>query len=150
MLFRSGRTYAKDDLIAATQEAVMQKTKTRPELMQILLGLLNVAAAGGKGTLSPEVNAHLSDRARNQLSVDFGEILAPIMFAKGKEAIEFPAEGNFPLVDVIVGQNKYSVKSLSGSGTSFRSISDLMDNFEKTIEKDTTQEKLFEIGRAHV
>ena len=38
---------------------------------------------------------------------------------------------------------------MSGSGTSFRSISDLMDNFEKTIEKDTTQEKLFALFKGY-
>jgi hypothetical protein len=145
----AGKIYTKDELISATQQAVLAKTKTRPELMQILLGLVNVAASGGNTTLDPEVNRHLTDRARNQLSVDFGEILAPIMFAKGNQSIEFPAEGNFPLVDVIVGSTKFSVKSLTGSGTSFRSISDLMDNFEKTIKKDSTQEKLFALFKAY-
>lgn len=145
----AGQKYTKDQLIAATKATVIEKTKSRPELQAILLGLVDVAANGGKTTLPPEINEHLSDRARNQLSVDFGEILAPIMFAKGNQLIEFPAEGNFPLVDVIVNGIKYSVKSLTGSGTSFRSISDLMDNFEKTIEKDSSQEKLFALFKGY-
>ena len=145
----AGTKYTKDQLITATQQAVTQKAGKRPELLAILLGLLDVAANGGKGTLPPDVNQHLSDRARGQLSVDFGEILAPIMFAKGSQLIEFPAEGNFPLVDVVVGGTKYSVKSLTGSGTSFRSISNLMDNFEKTIAGDDSQEKLFALFRGY-
>lgn len=145
----AGQKYTRDQLIAATNAKVIEKTKSRPELQAILLGLVNIAAAGGNATLPAEVNEHLSDRARNQLSVDFGEILAPIMFAKGNQLIEFPAEGNFPLVDVIVNGIKYSVKSLTGSGTSFRSISDLMDNFEKTIEKDSSQEKLFALFKGY-
>lgn len=139
----AGKKYTKSSLITDAKKTVIEKTKTRPELQQILLGLIDVAASGGLSKLPPEVNEHLGDRARNQLSVDFGEILAPIMFAQGDQEIEFPAEGNFPLVDVIVNGIKYSVKSLTGSGTSFRSISDLMDNFEKTIANDKSQEKLF-------
>jgi hypothetical protein len=144
----AGITYTKDSLLQSTQDVVIAKTQDRPELQAVLLGLLDVAAAGGKGTLPPEVNQNLSSRARDQLSVDFGEILAPIMMAKGNERIEFPAEGNFPLIDVIVGDHKYSVKSLTGSGTSFRSVSDLMDNFEGTVKNDKTQEKLFALFKS--
>lgn len=138
----SGRPMTRDELVVQTRAAVISKTKTRPELQQILLELIEVAA-GAQPALTPEANANLSARARNQLSVDFGEILAPIKMAQKNDAIEFPAEGNFPLIDVIIGKNKYSVKSLTGSGTSFKSIQDLMDNFEKTIANDKKQEKLF-------
>lgn len=144
----AGRQFNREELIGATQQAVIEKTKTRPELQQILIGLIDVAA-GKLSALPPEVNTNLSDRARNQLSVDFGEILAPIKLAKKNDGVEFPAEGNFPLIDVVIGQNKYSVKSLTGSGTSFRSIQDLMDTFEKTIANDKTQEKLFALFKAY-
>jgi hypothetical protein len=140
----AGKTYNKVSLLKATRSAVKEKTKTRPELQQILLSLLDIAESG-KGQLTPELNNQLSDRARDQLSVDFGEILAPILIAEDKEEIDFPAEGNFPLVDVIVGGRNYSVKSLTGSGTSFKSISDLMDSYEKTIEKDDKQKQLYSL-----
>lgn len=140
----AGKIYNRKSLIAATKKAVMEKTKTRPELQAILLGLLDVAETG-KGQLSPELNSQLSDRARAQLGVDFGEILAPILIADDEEQIDFPAEGNFPLVDVIVGKRNYSVKSLTGSGTSFRSISNLMDTYENSIGKDDNQKKLFSL-----
>ena len=145
----AGGKYTKEELVAATQNAVTQKASKRPELLAILLGLLDIAANGGQGTLSPEVNQNLSDGAKGQLSVDFGEILAPIMFAQDGQLIEFPDEGNFPLVDVVVGGTKYSVKSLTGSGTSFRSISNLMDNFEETIAGDDSQEKLFSLFKTY-
>ena len=144
----AGQVYNRESLIKATQAAVIAKTKTRPELQQILLELIQVAA-GAQPALSPEANENLSQRARDQLSVDFGEILAPIKLANKSDKIEFPAEGNFPLIDVIVGDLKYSVKSLTGSGTSFRSIQDLMDNFEGTIENDKTQEKLFSLFKSY-
>lgn len=144
----AGKLYNRDSLIKDTQAAVIAKTKTRPELQQILLELIQVAA-GAQPSLSPEANENLSSRARDQLSVDFGEILAPIKLANKNDKIEFPKEGNFPLIDVIIGDNKYSVKSLTGSGTSFRSIQDLMDNFEGTIENDKTQEKLFSLFKSY-
>ena len=144
----AGQVYNRQSLIKATQGAIISQTKTRPELQQILLELIEVAV-GTRPELSPEANENLSQRARNQLSVDFGEILAPIKLATKNDKIEFPAEGNFPLIDVIVGDLKYSVKSLTGSGTSFRSIQDLMDNFEGTIEKDSSQEKLFSLFKSY-
>ena len=144
----AGRIYNKASLIKDTQAAVIAKTKTRPELQQILLELIQVAA-GAQSELSPEANENLSQRARDQLSVDFGEILAPIKLANKSDKIEFPKEGNFPLIDVFVGDLKYSVKSLTGSGTSFRSIQNLMDNFEGTIENDETQERLFSLFRSY-
>ena len=144
----AGKEYNKASLIKDTQEAVIARTKTRPELQQILLELIQVAA-GAQPTLSPEANENLSSRARDQLSVDFGEILAPIKLATKSDKIEFPKEGNFPLIDVFVGDLKYSVKSLTGSGTSFRSIQNLMDNFEGTIENDETQERLFSLFRSY-
>ena len=144
----AGNIYNRESLIKDTQNAVIAKTKTRPELQQILLELINVAA-GKQPALSPEANENLSQRARDQLSVDFGEVLAPIKLAKKGDAIEFPKEGNYPLIDVFVGDLKYSVKSLTGSGTSFRSIQDLMDNFEGTIQNDKTQEKLFALFKSY-
>lgn len=138
----AGKKYNKKSLIADTKTAVIARTKTRPELQQILLSLIDIASAG-EGSLDPELNAKLSDRARAQLGVDFGEILAPILIADNNEIIDFPAEGNFPLVDVVVGGRNYSVKSLTGSGTSFKSISNLMDSYEKTIEQDENKKQLF-------
>ena len=148
------KAYTKQELVLAAKQALEDKIKTRPELIQICSQLLDIAAAGGQGTIDPELNKKLGSKARNQLSVDFGEILAPIMFAQGGELIEFPAEGNFPLIDVIVGQNNYSVKSLSGSGTSFASIADLMDSYEGKLKKSGSQdskkvEKLFQLFKGY-
>lgn len=148
------RTYNKDELVGATKQALADKIKTRPELIEICSQLLDIAAAGGQGTISPELNKKLGSKARNQLSVDFGEILAPIMFSQGGELIEFPAEGNFPLIDVIVGKNNYSVKSLTGSGTSFASIADLMDSYEDKLKKSGSKdskkvEKLFQLFKGY-
>jgi hypothetical protein len=148
------RSYTREELVVAAKAAVSNKLKNRPELVQICSELLDIAAAGGQGTITPELNSKLGSKARNQLSVDFGEILAPLMFATGGERIEFPAAGNFPLIDVIVGQNNYSVKSLTGSGTSFASIADLMDSYEGKLQKSgskgsTKVEQLFKLFKGY-
>lgn len=139
-----GRIFKRDQLIKDVTAAVTARAKDRPALLAILLELIEVAA-GTKTSLSPENNANLNNAARKQLGQDFGEILAPIVLADSSEEIEFPAEGNFPLIDVTVGQNKYSVKSLTGSGTSFSSIVGLLDDFEKTISSDEEQKVLFDL-----
>lgn len=140
----AGKVYNKDALATAAQSAVITKTKSRPALQAILLELIEIAQ-GSKTNLSPDNLANFSTDAKNKISQDFGEVLAPIMLAKGKEMIEFPAAGNFPLVDVVVGANKYSVKSLTGSGTSFSSIVELLDKFETTIASDKDQQTLYEL-----
>jgi hypothetical protein len=140
----AGKVYNKDQLAVAAQSAVITKTLNRPALQAILLELIEVAQ-GTKTNLSPENLANFNSDAKNKISQDFGEVLAPIMLAQGEEMIEFPAAGNFPLVDVVVGANKYSVKSLTGSGTSFSSIVELLDKFEKTIASDKDQQKLYDL-----
>ena len=139
-----GRVFNRDQLIKDVTAAVSARAKDRPALLAILLELIEVAA-GAKTSLSPENNANLNSAARKQLGQDFGEILAPIVLADKSEKIEFPAEGNFPLIDVTVGQNRYSVKSLTGSGTSFTSIVGLLDDFERTISSDEEQKMLFDL-----
>ena len=140
----SGQTYNKASLIKATRAAVEQKSANRPELKEIMLPLIDVAD-GSRDAVDPELNQKLDAKSRNQLGVDFGEILAPIKLAKASDKIEFPAEGNFPLVDVVIGKTNYSVKSLTGSGTSFSSIADLMDSYESAIDQDQTKKDLFSL-----
>lgn len=140
----STTTYTRESLVSATESTVKANTKSRPALQAVLLDLIQVAL-GNKNTIDPELNKIIPSKTRKQLGVDFGEILAPIMLAKGNESIEFPPEGNFPLVDVTVGGKNYSVKSATGSGTSFKSIVDLMDSFEQTIASDKDQMKLFSL-----
>lgn len=138
----AGKILSRKDLIAATRTAVTNKAKDE-NLRNALLGLVNIAANRGQGTLSPELNQVIAND-RNQLSVDFGEILAPIAIMDDNDVAEFPV-GNSPLIDVKVGSQNISVKSLSGSGTSFRSISNLMDKYEAAMAADSPDRSKFEI-----
>ncbi len=130
----AGKVLKRSELIAATRAAVTSKAKDE-NLKNALLGLVDIAANRGKGQLSPELNQAIA-ADRNQLSVDFGEVLAPIAIMADSDVAEFPV-GNSPLIDVKVGKQNISVKSLSGSGTSFRSIADLMDKYEAAMAGDS-------------
>lgn len=137
----AGKVLTRKELINAARAAVENKAKD-PNLKAALLGLVDIAANRGQGQLSSELNQAIA-ADRNQLSVDFGEVLAPIAIMDDNDSAEFPT-GNQPLIDVKVGKQNISVKSLSGSGTSFRSIADLMDKYESANTDDASKEK-FEI-----
>lgn len=143
----AGKKYNKDQLVTATRTAVENKFKNRPDLRDVLLSLVDVAL-GNIGALPPELNDKLSPRSRAQIGVDFGEVLAPIMLMDDNDVAEFPSEGNAKLIDVYLGNKGYSVKSLTGSGTSFRSISDLMDRYEASIVDDDEKQELFKLFKA--
>ena len=137
----AGKKFNRDQLITAVVEAVSTRVKDAT-LQKALLALIDIAVAG-QGKLPPELNASI-DAARGTISQDFGEILAPIMIMKPDDIAEFPV-GNSPLVDVTVGDTNISVKSLTGSGTSFASISDLMDRFEAGMQADDPRRSKYSI-----
>ncbi len=138
----AGKVLSRNELIKATKDAVSKKAKDE-NLKNALLSLVDIAANRGQGQLTPELNQAISTD-RNQLSVDFGEVLAPIAIMDDNDSAEFPV-GNSPLIDVKVGSQNISVKSLSGSGTSFRSIADLMDKYEQAITADDPNKQKFDV-----
>lgn len=138
----AGKILDKKALIAVAKSAVTIKAKDE-NLRKALLGLIDIAANGCKGTLPAALNKAINN-SRGQLSQDFGEILAPIAIMKGKEMAEFPV-GNSPIVDVRIGKTNISVKSLTGSGTSFRTIADLLDGYEKTHKPKGADKTRFNI-----
>lgn len=137
-----GRQFNRDQLILAASSAVKNSFKSSLPIQEMLLGLIEIAKGGGTGTLSPESQSVLQDNYKN-VSQDFGEILAPILMLKAGDVCDFPKSGNEPLTDVNVGGKKYSIKSMSGSGTSFKSISKLMDKYEASIDSDNERKKLY-------
>lgn len=138
----AGQTFNRDQLINSSVNAVKTHFKNSLPIQEMLLGLIDIAKNGGKGSLPPEAQTVLQDNYKN-VSQDFGEILAPILMMKGSDVCDFPASGNEPLTDVNVNGKKYSIKSLSGSGTSFKSISKLMDKYESSINADEERKKLY-------
>lgn len=142
-----GGIFDKKELVNATKKAVEAKIRKRdPILADALIAMVDNAAAGGTAPISAELMTHVIPYL-GTLSQDFGEILAPILILKPGQKVELPT-GNNPLVDVKIPGMNLSVKALTGSGTSFRSISDLMDKYETSIENDKDSKENFEVLKA--
>jgi hypothetical protein len=107
------------------------------------LALVDIAANKGIGTLSLEHQDRLKS-ILGTVSQDFGEILAPIIIMDENDQAELPA-GNNPIVDVKLKNINLSVKALTGSGTSFRSVKDLMDKYEASILNDKKKMSKFAV-----
>ena len=140
----AGGFFDKEELINDTKKAVESKIRKRDSVLaDALIALVDSAAAGGTNPISPELMAHISPYL-GTVSQDFGEILAPILILEPGQKAELP-KGNEPLVDVKIPGMNLSIKALTGSGTSFRSISNLMDKYEATIADDKESKKHFEV-----
>jgi len=139
-----GGKFDKNQLIAATKKAVESKFRGRdPVLADALIAMVDSASAGGTQPINQDLMTHVAPFL-GTLSQDFGEILAPILILKDGQQAELPT-GNNPLVDVKIPGMNLSVKALTGSGTSFRSISDLMDKYEQSIEGDKDKSKQYSV-----
>lgn len=139
----AGKTFGSVDQLENAIRASLKSHIRNPKLLAALEELVDIAVNKGQGQLSPEnlmyVQSHLG-----MISQDFGEILTPLVLAKSGEIIEFPA-GNEKLIDVKVGNVRYSVKALGGSGTSMNSLGDLLDEYELTLT-DAGKKQLFNDG----
>jgi len=128
-----GAIYTRKELITSTKEAIDNIIRD-PKLKDCLMALVDIAANRGSGKLAPEQEQRL-EPILGTVSQDFGEILAPIIIMDDNDTAELPA-GNNPIIDVKLKSMNLSVKALTGSGTSFRTIKDLMDKYENSIIND--------------
>jgi hypothetical protein len=127
----TGQTFtSRQELADQVKAAVSSKFKDQ-QLVAALSELVDNATAGGSAPLTAENLQYIKPKIK-QISQDFGEILAPLVLANDGDPIVFPA-GNEKLIDVTIGANKYSVKALSGSGTSMNSLGELLDEYELTL-----------------
>lgn len=133
-----GQKFNKKQLIAATKQALQSKIREEG-LRNALMALVDNAAAGGTNKLPPELASQIAPLV-GIISQDFGEILAPMLVMDNNDIAEFPA-GNNPIVDVKLRNMNLSVKALTGSGTSFRTIADLMDKYEASITDEGQRSK---------
>jgi len=115
---------------------------------ELLLQLLDVAVKKRKA-VDPEIIEQFNADDLRQLGVDFGEILGPLM--SGEDAIKFPA-GNSMLADVEINGKPISVKSASGSGTSFKAILPYLDKLKnnKAIKLNKEEKIVNNFFRAFV
>lgn len=136
-----GKKFNKRQLILATKKSL---GSLRDEQLKLALsGLVDIAANGGQGALNPDLAKSISP-VLGMISQDFGEILAPLLIMSDKDIAEFPS-GNNPIVDVKLQNTNLSVKALTGSGTSFKTVADLMDKYEESIGSNKDLVKKYNI-----
>lgn len=131
----ANRKLKKQEIITATKSALMQKIRDE-SLRDALIALVDSAAEGGKNKLSPEHQEEIKPLL-GIISQDLGEILAPILIMNDEDEAEYEG-GATPLYDVKIKNIEYSIKALTGSGTSFRSVSNLMDRYEQELKDPDT------------
>lgn len=131
----AGRPLRKQEIINTTKSALMNKIRDEG-LRDALIALIDNAAQGGNNKLSPEQQEEIKPLL-GIISQDLGEILAPIMIMSDDDVAEYES-GPTPLYDVKIKNVEYSVKALTGSGTSFRSVSKLMDQYEQELKDPET------------
>jgi len=137
-----GGKFTREELIINTKKGLDAAIRDQ-NLKQALIGLVDIAAAGGNTPLDPELAASIKPLI-GIISQDFGEILAPILIMDNDDIAEFPS-GNAPIVDVKLKNTNLSVKALTGSGTSFKTVADLMDQYESSINSDKGLTKKYQI-----
>jgi hypothetical protein len=138
----AGKSFNKTQLVRETKKAVEQHIRDET-LKEALINLVDIASAGGVGKLPPELAEYISPIV-GTISQDFGEILSPILIMDESDTAEFP-EGNSPLIDVRLSNINLSVKALTGSGTSFKTISNLMDKYEESISEDKPKKEKYSV-----
>lgn len=129
----SGISKTKRDLVNYVKGRIPSVTKDQI-FQQALMQLVDVAA-GDRPQVDAELMSHIQG-VINLVSQDFGEILTPIAMAKNdSQQISFPKESNKPLIDGYVDGKPVAVKSLGGSGNSFKVIKNLIDSYIDTKRK---------------
>lgn len=126
-----GKNFNKQSLTKALYQ-VIPTLSVDDELKEFLIQLVDVAV-GKRPQVDPEVNSVIDADTRRIVGIDFGEILTPLLMSDGSDVILFPT-GNAMLADVEINGQPISVKSGSGSGTSFRAINNIMDQFQSDVK----------------
>jgi hypothetical protein len=124
--------YKKSTLVSTLQKNIPAVVKDNV-LQKFLLELVDVAI-GKKAAVDLEIMRLLDPNTVRITGIDFGEVLTPLLLSNDQDDIVFPA-GNSMLADVEINGQPYSVKSASGSGTSFKAIKQYMNDFHDGIQK---------------
>ena len=148
-----GKEFANAEQLANEVIAKL-KTNVKDQTVQdLLIQLVEVAIDKRLAVDKELMDFILADTTSfNNVSKDFGEILAPLVVAKdNSQAISFPGASNEKMVDVTIGGKKVAVKSLSGSGNGMDGISSFIDAYEEKMDGTESEEKkkLFNFVKAN-
>ena len=128
----SGQSYKKVDLVKALKQSI--PTIINDELLKEFLLQLIDTAIKKRSKVDNEIMQELDPDTVRITGIDFGEILTPLVLSDGADDISFPV-GNSMLADVEINGRPFSIKSASGSGTSFKAIQTYMDQFQNDLKK---------------
>ena len=121
----AGKTMSRQELYNNLKNTIPTKV-TDNNVQELLSQLLDVAIKK-KQAVEPDIIEQFTTADLRQLGIDFGEVLGPLM--SGQDNIKFPA-GNSMLADVEIDGTPISIKSASGSGTSFKAILPYLDKLK--------------------
>jgi hypothetical protein len=143
----AGKTMSRQELYKSLKNTIPSKV-TDNNVQELLLQLLDVAIKK-KTAVEPDIIEQFTTADLRQLGIDFGEILGPLM--SGQDNIKFPA-GNSMLADVEIDGKLISIKSASGSGTSFKAILPYLDKLKnnKAIKLNKEEKEVNKFFRAFV
>ena len=143
----AGKTMSRQELYNNLKNTIPTKV-TDNNVQELLSQLLDVAIKK-KQAVEPDIIEQFTTADLRQLGIDFGEVLGPLM--SGQDNIKFPA-GNSMLADVEIDGTPISIKSASGSGTSFKAILPYLDKLKnnKAIKLNKEEKEVNRFFRAFV
>ena len=143
----ANKTMSRTELYSSLKSTIPGKINDEI-IEELLLQLVDVAVKKRKA-VDPDIIEQFNADDLRQLGVDFGEILGPLM--SGEDSIKFPA-GNGMLADVEINGTPISVKSASGSGTSFKAILPYLDKLKnnKAVKLNKEETKVNKFFRSFV
>lgn len=143
----SGKTMSRQNLYQHLKNTIPSIVSDE-SMLEFFEQALDVAV-GKRKAIDADIMDSINDHDLRQLGIDFGEVLGPLM--TGEDQITYAA-GNSMLADVEINNKPISIKSASGSGTSFRAIVPYLDKLRsnKAVKLNKEEQQVEAFFRAFV
>jgi hypothetical protein len=143
----TGKTFSRSALYQQLKNTIPSMGLDE-DMLEFFIQALDVAV-GKRKSIDLDIMSTINDHDLRQLGIDFGEILGPLM--TGEDKITYAA-GNSMLADVEINGKPISIKSASGSGTSFRAIIPYLDKLKSnnSVKLNKEEQQVEEFFRAFV
>jgi hypothetical protein len=143
----AGKTFSRAILYQQLKNTIPSMVSDE-DMLEFFMQALDVAV-GKRKSIDPDIMSTINDNDLRQLGIDFGEVLGPLM--TGEDQITYAA-GNSMLADVEINGKPISIKSASGSGTSFRAIIPYLDKLKSnnSVKLNKEEQQVEEFFRAFI
>jgi hypothetical protein len=143
----AGKTFTRQNLYQQLKN-IIPSIVSDEDMLEFFMQSLDVAV-GKRKSIDAEIMSTINDNDLRQLGIDFGEVLGPLM--TGEDQITYAA-GNSMLADVEINGKPISIKSASGSGTSFKAIVPYLDKLRsnKAVNLNKEEQQVEAFFRAFV